>query len=101
MANHSCCIRLWEKPTARPSQPSSIGSRNDERRSCLKGELGVQSKDAWIHVRRRRKPPGRARCERLVERKRDIVVRQVVDVEADGQPISTHSNDLLQRQIEL
>jgi hypothetical protein len=57
------------------------------RHKDLPGEHGVQTVDTRVHVRRRRQPARRRRRIRLVERERDVVVQQIVQVKAHRQPL--------------
>src|SRR5262245_59419003 len=67
----------------------------------LPGELGVQARDTRVHVRRREAPPLNVRDEGLVERERDVAVRQVVEVHAERQTRAGEADDLLHTEIPL
>src|SRR5688572_25471992 len=69
----------------------------DSGRTGLERELGVQTEDARVHVRRHVLPAGDVRHEHLVEAQRHVVVGDVVDVGAQRQPLRSEPKDFLRR----
>src|SRR5690348_1683743 len=87
-----------------PLRPVVVASRAADRwtrATRLPRVLRAEAEHARVHVGRGRLPPGRARNERLGESERDVVVHDVVNVDARGQPLVAQADDLLRAQIDL